>query len=297
MKRTTAPWMGFAAFGVCIVILILANLFLPAALGLYATAIVEALLLILAMVSALISKIPLKEVFPIKKPAKNHIFAVILLYLAGIYTTSVITYLTGIFFPEQMLDTVSHMSSVMESVPPLIGFLIIAVMPAICEEALHRGFILHSFSRIRSTALILTLMGIIFGIFHLDPYRFLITGVMGALLSYLMLETRNMLIPALFHFLNNAVSFLSTSLSSALPDASAFSPLMLGLTLLLYGSAAPFLLYAGTFLLTRKDCRSTGKPFPHKKFLVIAGIIAGICVISGFLLTICGIAQLLPFGA
>ena len=220
----------------------------------------------------------------------------VLLYFAGIYTTSSITYLLGIFFPEQMLGTVSHISTVMGSVPPVIGFLIVAVMPAICEEALHRGFILHSFSRIRSTALTLVLMGIIFGIFHLDLYRFLITGVMGALLSYLMLETRNMLIPALFHFLNNAVSYLSTNLSSALPDASAFSLLTLGITLLLYASAAPFLLYAGSFLLTRKDCRSSGKPFPHKKFLITAGIIAAVCMISGFILTVLGIAEMLPLG-
>ena len=62
--------MGFVAFAICIVILILANLFLPTESGLYATAIVEVLLLILAVVSALVCKIPLKEVFPVKIPAK-----------------------------------------------------------------------------------------------------------------------------------------------------------------------------------------------------------------------------------
>ena len=40
-----------------------------------------------------------------------------------------------------------------------------------------------------------TAMGIIFGIFHLDFVRFIPTAVLGAALTYVMLETDNILLP------------------------------------------------------------------------------------------------------
>jgi len=290
-RRSPAVWKGLVSFGVCIVLLVLANIFLPESLGLYFSAIVEMVLILLALGSALVSRQPLKNVFPIRKPRWNHILGLIVLYYAGTYGVSVITYLTGLLFPEQMFDTINGMNSYMNSVPAIEGFVIVAILPPICEEALHRGFIMHNLSPMKHTAWKLILMGILFGVFHLEPYRFFITGTMGILLAYLMHETENLLIPALLHFVNNGVSFLSTIIQTASPltDPSAlFSPFVIGVSLCINGAAAPFLLYGGCRLLTLKGCRSSEKPFPHKKFLIIAAIVSGCCVVAGIVFMILG---------
>ena len=289
--RKVSPWMGLVSFAICITLLILARTFLPAELGLYFTAIVEGMLLLLALASALLTRTPLKAVFPIKKPRWNHLLGLAVLYYGGIYAVSVITYLTGFLFPEQMLATMDGMNAYMDSVPFLLGFIIVAVLPPLCEESLHRGFIMYSFSSMKNTAWKLILMGIIFGVFHLELYRFFITAASGVLLAYLMHETENLLIPMLYHFVNNAISFFSSGMQSTplISDTSMlFSPFLVGFVLCANGVAAPFLLYGGSRLLTRKGCRSSEKPFPHKKFLTIAGIIAGCCLISGMVLMILG---------
>jgi len=283
----TSPWMGFVAFAVCIVMYFSVALFLPPSLGLYLTAILEVGLLILSLICAGLSRVPLREIFPIKKPSWNHLLGVLVLYFASNHLVSIITYVTAVLFPEGMLSTINYMTDVTQSVPALIAFLIMTIMPAICEESLHRGFIMHSFSRIKSTAWRLILIGILFGVFHLDPYRFLITGALGVLLAYLMFETDNLLIPALFHFINNTVSYISTyTVPTTAIDASMFSPFSLGIVLCMYGVIGPFLLYGGVRVLTLKNCRTSEKPFPHKKFLIFASVFAAVSLITGLILII-----------
>lgn len=292
-KKVT-PRMGILSFIACILLQIVAGFLLPADLGLYATAILEIALLLLAILSALLSRAPFREVFPIRKPCWNHLLGIIVLYFAGTHISTVITYLTGAIFPEQMFGTVPYISDYMGTVPAILGFIFVVILPPLCEEALHRGFIMYSFSHIRIIAVQLILIGILFGIFHLDFYRFFITGALGVLLAYLMYETQNLLIPMLFHMLNNGVSFLSSLVSSGTyTDMSMmFSPFMLGYVLFFYGTIAPFLFYGGARLLTLKGCRSSSKPFPHKKFLLICGILAGISLISGIALMLTNFSDL-----
>ena len=67
--------------------------------------------------------------------------------------------------------------------------IVVALLPAICEEAVHRGVIIHTMYRIRKEWLVVLIMGIYFGLFHASPLRFLPTAILGAVMSYIMLET------------------------------------------------------------------------------------------------------------
>ena len=95
-------------------------------------------------------------------------------------------------FPVQMTQISGGMNQVIFSVPFLLSFLIVAMLPAICEEAVHRGVILHTMYSVRREWMVVLIMGIYFGLFHSDPLRFLPTAILGALMSYIMLETENM---------------------------------------------------------------------------------------------------------
>ncbi|HWP48276.1 MAG TPA: type II CAAX endopeptidase family protein [Candidatus Limnocylindrales bacterium] len=85
------------------------------------------------------------------------------------------------------------------------GVLLLAVLPGICEEMLFRGFILSGFLKgfHRETAVILT--GILFGIIHLDIYRFIPTSLLGILFGYLVLKTGSILTAMLAHTTNNSI--------------------------------------------------------------------------------------------
>jgi sodium transport system permease protein len=85
-----------------------------------------------------------------------------------------------------------------------LTILLVAMTPAICEEALFRGAILRGFSaRLpRLTSAVLT--GVLFGLYHLDLWRLLPTAILGVGLSLIALETGSIIPAMLAHFLNNA---------------------------------------------------------------------------------------------
>jgi sodium transport system permease protein len=85
-----------------------------------------------------------------------------------------------------------------------LAFLLTAVSPAVCEEALFRGPILRGL-RTRFSALgSSVLTGLLFGFFHGDVWRFLPTAVLGFGLSAIALAADSIVPAMVAHFANNA---------------------------------------------------------------------------------------------
>ncbi|HTA20027.1 MAG TPA: ABC transporter permease subunit/CPBP intramembrane protease [Polyangia bacterium] len=86
----------------------------------------------------------------------------------------------------------------------VLSLALIALTPAICEEALFRGAILRGLAGglPRITAAVIT--GLLFGLFHLDLWRLFPTALLGIALSLVALETDSILPSMLAHFTNNA---------------------------------------------------------------------------------------------
>ena len=158
-----------------------------------------------------------------------------------------------------------------------------------CEEALHRGFIFHTFKNAGKWTTVIA-MGIIFGLFHLHPLRFVATAILGAVLTYIMLETRNLLLPILVHFVNNALSVILTVDATPGGETVALSLASLGI-LLLPAVVAPFLLMGGSRLLLAKEER---RARPVSKAVWATAIITAVVVaITGFTLIVQGVMDLL----
>ena len=81
---------------------------------------------------------------------------------------------------------------------------LVALTPAICEEALFRGPILRGLRTRAGPAAAVALTGLLFGVFHLELSRILPTALLGILLSLVALESGSILPAMLAHFLNNA---------------------------------------------------------------------------------------------
>jgi membrane protease YdiL (CAAX protease family) len=81
---------------------------------------------------------------------------------------------------------------------------LVALTPAICEEALFRGPILRGLRTRAGPAAAVALTGLLFGVFHLELSRILPTALLGILLSLVALESGSILPAMLTHFLNNA---------------------------------------------------------------------------------------------
>jgi sodium transport system permease protein len=81
---------------------------------------------------------------------------------------------------------------------------LVALTPAICEEALFRGPILRGLRTRAGPVAAVALTGLLFGVFHLELSRILPTALLGILLSLVALESGSILPAMLAHFLNNA---------------------------------------------------------------------------------------------
>jgi membrane protease YdiL (CAAX protease family) len=94
-----------------------------------------------------------------------------------------------------------------------------AVLPGICEEALFRGAIQGVLER-RGAARAVVITAILFGVFHLDPWRLLSAIFLGLLYGTLVVRTNSVIPAVLAHSCNNAtaisVGFLSSNSDAAI---------------------------------------------------------------------------------
>ncbi len=119
-----------------------------------------------------------------------------------------LTKLVDLLFPipeNQFGALVDLMSG--QDAPLHILILVIAVVPAIFEEALFRGLLPRFFEK-KGVWLSIIATGVMFAIFHLDVYKIIPISLLGIWLGYLLYSTKSIFSPMLAHFLNNAVGIL-----------------------------------------------------------------------------------------
>jgi len=297
-KLTLKPWHGVVWFIVVLVALLFGGSYVQYHYGMLGLAITELGLAVMGLLPLLIFDVRLKDMLPIRIPKVRHVIGTILMWMGTFLLSTLLTLVIASLFPASMAETAGALGGFMTSVPWILSFFIIAVMPAVCEEILHRGFLLTSMRSIKKDWLIVLIMGLIFGIFHLDPIRFAGTAILGAALAYIMVKTKNFLLPFLMHLINNSLSlFVTFSNKSAIQNVDAgtmqsqISPSNTIGVYLVLGAAIPLLITAAVYLLTKKD-KNAAEPAaartPKRSFLLPFLISLGI----GAVMLISGIAIL-----
>jgi len=89
----------------------------------------------------------------------------------------------------------------------LVNLIIVAVIPAIGEELIFRGILIKLLNQlVKNIHLAVLLSAIIFSAIHLQFYGFFPRIILGMLLGYMFVYTRNLWVPIFVHFINNASS-------------------------------------------------------------------------------------------
>lgn len=115
--------------------------------------------------------------------------------------------------PESFIELMEKTFAMPDDVGGKLGVLmVVALAPAICEEAVFRGWLLSSFRGRTSGWVAVVMTALFFGAFHLSIYRFLGTATLGLLMGYMVWHTRSIWPAVLFHLLNNSLSLLSADL-------------------------------------------------------------------------------------
>ncbi|MBE6530767.1 MAG: CPBP family intramembrane metalloprotease [Ruminococcaceae bacterium] len=89
----------------------------------------------------------------------------------------------------------------------LLLFLLIALVPAICEEFFFRGTILANLLPFGQGIAIIG-SAVLFGLMHQNPYQLLYTTVAGLMMGYAYVKTRSIWYPTVIHLCNNSLAVL-----------------------------------------------------------------------------------------
>lgn len=110
------------------------------------------------------------------------------------------------------------------SLPVWQMYLLMAFLPAICEELAFRGLLLHGLRNRFHPVVRCLLVGIVFGIFHYTLFRIAPTALLGVILTAIAMMTGSILPGILFHMANNgfAIWLESSGINMSRLDTSAF---------------------------------------------------------------------------
>ncbi|MDE6212416.1 MAG: ABC transporter permease [Lachnospiraceae bacterium] len=108
-------------------------------------------------------------------------------------------------FPESAGNVETVFEDIMSGNVPAV-FLVIALAPAVCEEMLFRGVIMHSLKVKYRVPSAIAITAALFGLYHMSLVKFIPTGLLGLLLCLVVWKTGSIYPAMLMHFINNAIS-------------------------------------------------------------------------------------------
>jgi sodium transport system permease protein len=107
--------------------------------------------------------------------------------------------------PESLVRALEKLVRLTDEGAPLwVVWLVVAITPAICEEALFRGFILSGLRRLGPVPAI-GLSALLFGVAHASIYRLLPTFFLGVVFGIIVWRTGSLLCSIVAHAINNGI--------------------------------------------------------------------------------------------
>lgn len=94
----------------------------------------------------------------------------------------------------------------------LLQVLTVSILPAVCEEFLHRGVLLRGLSKSISVKSALIISSLLFGLMHLNIAQFFYASILGLLIGFVSIVGKSIWPAIIIHFTNN---FLNVYLSFA----------------------------------------------------------------------------------
>jgi len=203
-----------------------------------------------------ISRVELKSVIGLRPIRTVNILLIMLMAIPVMISATIVGQLINLIYPisESYLEGMNNLLTVQDG--NFISLLIIiALLPALCEETMFRGYILNAFRK-RGYWSAIVISGILFGILHLDMFRLIPVTLLGIYLGYLTLRAGSIYAAMIAHFLNNGLALIMVNYNDKIPF----------LAKLVYQEKFHFWLIIPTLLLLFIFLKVFDKINPIKKF-------------------------------
>lgn len=150
---------------------------------------------------------PLKEAMPFRKIDWRIVLAALLLIPVGQLAATGLSHLVGPLLPapvkalEEMMKLLN-----LEGTPKWQLYLLIGILPGVCEEFAFRGVLLHALHKRLAPWTLAVVVAIVFGFFHLNFFRVLPTAYLGFVMALLTLATGSVIPAMIVHIGNNSLA-------------------------------------------------------------------------------------------
>ncbi|HEY9788389.1 MAG TPA: ABC transporter permease subunit/CPBP intramembrane protease [Candidatus Obscuribacterales bacterium] len=151
-------------------------------------------------------KLPLRQTLSFNKTRIAYLVAGLLLSFTTVYLATALMEAQSEVLPYSEEYAKQMMLLIVPPGRPLWQvFLVIAMLPAICEEILFRGLVLGVMKKRMSKAGVILLVGVLFGLFHLSLFRFAPTALLGFLLTWMVLRCGSIFPAMCLHMAHNGL--------------------------------------------------------------------------------------------
>lgn len=211
MKEKQMPGYGDLILLLCLVLLLIfyVGSFAQIKWGFGGVVIQQLIILLCPVLYAWYMKADAKKLFSIKKPGVSQVAGGVLFGIAAFLCAMIIGVLLVPFFPESA-DGLTQLDDMLTSQPAVVLILVVALMPAIGEELLFRGFVMGTLKN-KCTGMIAVLVTtLLFAAYHMSLIKMFTIGIIGFGLTYAAYKSGSIVTSMCMHFLNNLLSVLIT---------------------------------------------------------------------------------------
>jgi len=115
---------------------------------------------------------------------------------------------------RDMIEEVYRLLVSSNSVPELLWVIfLIALIPAVSEELLFRGLVQRNLENAMGRTRGVIITGIIFGLYHLNPFSFVPLAALGIYLGFLAVRSGSIWVSVMAHFANNLFASIALYLN------------------------------------------------------------------------------------
>ena len=175
------------------------------------------LLLLPAFLFVRVAGFDVRETFSFRRPAGPKVVGSLLLIAGTMPLGWFLAWAQGFVLqvPWDLLEGLEDLITAQSPSRLLWLLALLALTPAICEEAVFRGVLLAGIRGRAFAVRVAVVNGLLFGAFHISfesAFRFLPTAWLGFILAWAVLSTGSIWVGVLMHFVNNGSIVLMASI-------------------------------------------------------------------------------------
>ena len=162
----------------------------------------------------------MRAVYALRAPHRGRMFAGGVLLGIGAFALAQLTgYWLSRLLPSSMEAVGDQFDQILSGVPFIQVFLAVAVIPAICEELVFRGYFYTAFAGKMKALSAVLLTTFLFALFHWSMIRFLPVFFIGLLCTWARHQSGSIFPAMLIHFINNGTVLVLSELAGDSAEA------------------------------------------------------------------------------